>query len=519
MWFGGYMPLRMGLALGLALSAATIQVRAQSPVAFWELLQDQRLKLSLAPENQPQMKGGLLAWVDKDSLRFAHVDRFYPTGICSNDAVVQVLPLATLPLPNPRPAAPPAFGLLMGNAHQSGTTGIRATIAIALPAGTIHRYELTMPNSVSKAWTILKRDSLGMALGAGERPTLLVPFADASEENDSAMIISGTGGLLRTVNRTPAGLTQLASFPFREEELVSFGGRLFGGAKGGIYRWGTGSPPLVRLARPFEVPVRIVDSSGALGDEGWAALRLATGWHGYPLEPGRFRGFKANRDSGLGIWRYPDTGAPVLSRLRDTPSRIPAFTSGLGKFDGGDGGTVDGLGYSATLGTVTVKVPLEDSESTYSPPGVSLIGTDTLPMTPGFIRSGPPIGCAGMWGRCVQDDAAFIGLALSADSVILTMKVQSSWFVFAGGCSDNGFRRDSLYRMAAPWKDGQRLEIRLDGDLLTLRYEGIMGLIPDRRRGSLRQESAVYDILGRGFRARKRDGGRSPAAGVRFSGE
>jgi hypothetical protein len=55
----------------------------------------------------------------------------------------------------------------MGNAHQSGTGDIRATVAIALPAGAIHRYELSMMNSVSKAWTILKRDSLKMALGTG----------------------------------------------------------------------------------------------------------------------------------------------------------------------------------------------------------------------------------------------------------------------------------------------------------------------------------------------------------------
>src|SRR5690349_1304751 len=88
---------RIRLALGLALSAALSPLWAVgAPVAFWEVLADQRLKQSLSPENQPQLRGGLLAWVDRDSLRFAALERVYTTNVCRNDGEVYVKVLPAL---------------------------------------------------------------------------------------------------------------------------------------------------------------------------------------------------------------------------------------------------------------------------------------------------------------------------------------------------------------------------------------------------------------------------------------
>ncbi|MDB5047704.1 MAG: hypothetical protein JWO30_775 [Fibrobacteres bacterium] len=463
------------LGAGAAGFATPARAQGPPPISKGDFLKASG-DLGLGWENRLQTSDNLMAWGTLDSIRIASVESRCPASMCAPcEPIRRQLP--GIRLPGPRLAVPPPFALVLSAPGSGAGNVFEAVFAFAMPDGKLYRYAATLRADTSSAWA-LRRYSVPIGLKAGQWPITIAVQRDPDSLSDENIFISGVGGLLRRAGWRQGVLSVPGADLASQEVFTAYGGGLFGGLAGGIYSWNQ-DVPLSHQASGMPGPIRVLDGSGALGDYGFAAVKEGGGWTSFHLAEGGFRDFQVVRDSrGLGILRYPAIGAPVYSRLRDTPSGFGGIAVSSTAFSNAQK-SIYYTGGSKSAPMI-VKVPLSDSEGNFSAPLFDFIrgnpsqASDTVPLATGFVATDPAGGCAAP-GLCVGASGGPLILTVRPDSVILDFPAQYTALVPLSPCKDL-FRADTTLRIAKSWTYWDSFRIGEGNAEVTLVYEHEMGI-------------------------------------------
>jgi hypothetical protein len=412
-----------------------------------------------------------------------------PAALCA-ECYVYPTALPSIPIPGGKSIAPPAF-TLAGAVHRTGThSPSQVTFAVLPQGGKLHGYEATLAED-GRTWS-LKRDSIALSPEAEQVSKLLrfqviTRFLDpfgTSAAADSGYMVAGTGGMLESVhwrNGAFAGVSRLDIFG---ETITAIGEESLGGASGWVYQLGGDTGPS-RVARPFTVPVRQIDASGALGDSGWVAVNENGGWSGFKTHHEGYRGFRFSYDAaGLSVDTWPGSGTSVRRLLRDAQTDISGKSGGLDLHRDSDPPVNR---YFGPFGNVVNQMKVSDPDGNFMAPSFDWIGPgeDTIPLAANaFKRTDPKGGCEAP-GICLQADAREFALILKPDSVVVEMKVQASIHMMCGGFWAE--KRDSLIRMARPWKVGDKFRVGpKTADGITFLYDQGMAIANGGGEGGIR---------------------------------
>jgi hypothetical protein len=531
-WIKGWMAWVVKVAILALLSAAALRAQPLSAasVSAWPpvptkadyLAVTQHLGLTL--DNRMQTSGNLVAWATRDSIRFGEVGWGCPLALCSTCSP-QFQPLPGIALPGPKPEAPPPFGLAPLKLRTTRVNAYDVQIAFMMPNGVFYHQVARLPLSNSPAWSITT-ETRTVALKAGESPRMVVIGGNPWDIFRSTLFLGGTGRLLLMAGWDDQnGLSEFTKDPFTSrnplpEDLISSGGGLFGGSAGGATGWQYDIQPTRELTG-MQAAVRVVDGTGAMGDDGWIATREGSTWTAYHLAPGVYRDFQLVRDvRGLGVLRYPPTGEPVYTHLRESPTRFASIET--------MGGAIDDNPPDLKRMTLPpglnagIKAVVADSESNFTALRIDLVDAagDTLRLGRGFTGSNTLGTCAGP-GICVQPGKPSLEIRSDADSVHVTMTVQAGYV--DGMCFRLISRSDSVWKASAAWKPGSLLAVRAGRSVLELDYEttGIGRSEPGRRLSGYGSGSAMGAEAGtdridaNGRRITGAHGGASGEAAVR----
>lgn len=464
-------------ASAAAVSATSVTAASSSSLSSWPPVPTKAdylavtRHLGLTLDNRMQTAGNLVAWATLDSIRFGEVDWVCPLALCSTcSPVLRMLP--GIALQGPKPATPPPFGLFPMRLRTTRINRYDVQIGFIMPDRIFHHLVAGLPASNSAAWT-LTAETRPVAMNTGESPRMVVIGGNPWDIFRSTLFLGGAGRLLMMAGWSDVdGLSEFTKDPFTSrnplpEDLISSGGGVFGGSAGGVTSWQYDIQPAHELTG-MQAAVRVVDGTGAMGDNGWFSLRENLSWKAYHLAPGDFRDFRLLRDArGLGVLRYPPTGEPVYTHLRETPTRFASIET--------MGGSIDLNPTENTRMTLQpgrnagIRAVVADSESNFTALRIDLVDAagDTLRLGASFTGSDTAGACAGP-GICVQPDKPSLEIRSEADSVYVNMTVQ------AGSMDGVCFRlisgTDSVWNVAAPWKRGSRLTVRAGLSVLEMEH-------------------------------------------------
>ena len=479
-WIKGWMAWAVKVAILALMSVAALRAQplSSASVSAWPPLPTKAdylavtRHLGLTLDNRMQSAGNLVAWTTLDSIRFGEVDWVCPLALCSTcSPVLRMLP--GIALPGPKPAAPPPFGLFPMRLRTTRINRYDVQIGFIMPDRIFHHLVAGLPASNSAAWT-LTAETRPVAMNTGESPRMVVIGGNPWDIFRSTLFLGGAGRLLMMAGWSDVdGLSEFTKDPFTSrnplpEDLLSSGGGVFGGSAGGVTGWQYDVQP-THEPTGMQAAVRVVDGSGAMGDNGWISLREDDAWKAYHLAPGDFRDFRFVRDArGLGVLRYPPTGEPVYTHLRETPTRFASIEA--------VGGSIDLNPPEITRMTLHpgrnsgIKAVVADSESNFSALRIDLVDAagDTLRLGGSFTGSDTAGACAGP-GICVQPGKPSLEIRSEADSVYVTMTVQAGFM--DGFCFRLFSRTDSVWSVAAPWKRGSRLAVHAGRSVLEMDFE------------------------------------------------
>jgi hypothetical protein len=474
--------------------------------------------LGLTLDNHMQTMGNLVAWATRDSIRFGEVVWGCPLGFCSVcSPAFHSLP--GIALPGPKPSAPPPFGLAPARLRTTKIDLYDVQIAFVMPNGVFYHHVAGLPSSSSAVWSVTT-ETRTVALKTGESPRMVAIGGNPADMFRSTLFLGGTGRLLLMAGWSDTdGLSEFTKDPFTTisplpEDLVSSGGGFFGGSAGGVMGWQYDVQP-THEQTGMQSAARAVDGTGAMGDDGWIAMREGATWKAFRLTPGDYRDFRFVRDGrGLGVLRYPPTGAPVYTHLRESPTRFASIETMGGPidFDPPDLKRMTLLpGPNAGI-----KAVVADSESNFTALRIELVEAagDTLRLGREFTGSDTAGGCVGP-GICVQPGKPYLEIRSDADSLYVTMTVQAGYV--DGACFRLISRTDSAWRAVAPWKRGSRLSVFAGRGVLVLEYgtTGLGRLEPGGRLTGPGSEGAVGSLAAamRDANGRRIPGAQSGATG------
>ncbi len=283
--------------------------------------------LGLGVENQLQNIGKFMAWATPDSIRFARSEwgcTLDIPGHCS--AFRRSLPGIALPKHNN--ATPPPFTLSSLFPKAVATDSMDVVVAVAIPGGKFHRYELRLPSTnESVKWTVHAHDSAVIPYQPGQRPLMIAIKSTLWDNISTTYTIAGTARLYESIGWWQGKLTAPGPYPFpAQEDWMCSGSGYYGATGGYIYAEADDTPP-IRAPSGMPTSVLRIDGNAALGADGWVSLRkeYTMTWTAYHLTPGDFYGFRIVKDrGGVGIWRHRRSGPAVFDWLIDPTTGIGA---------------------------------------------------------------------------------------------------------------------------------------------------------------------------------------------------
>lgn len=511
------------VAILALLSAAALRAQSGFPVPAKEDYLEVTRNLGLTLDNRLQTLDSLVAWVTPDSIKMASVGWVCALDLCGRCRPI-LNPLPGIALPGPRSAAPPPFSLTRYRQRAHSGHVLNALAAFVMPDGMLYHYALGLPALSSPALSI-RKDSAQVSLKAGQSPRVIAVQPSPWDIFRSEILIGGTGRLLQISGwSAESGLGAPGPDPFTptrplQDDWVSYGAGWFGGSNGGTYTWGSDIPPGYE-STGISGPVRILDATGALGDNGWVAVRESGGWRAFHIAPGVYRDFRIVRDGrGLGVLRYPPTGDPFYASLRDEPTRFASIEVFDRPFPIGDGTPRAPL--FSSVGAPPVRITFADSEDNYTPLRMDLFGTqgDSLALGNAFVGTAALGACEGP-GICIQPGKTLLTVSYKPDSLVLAMTVQSTSVSGSPPCTSTKHEMDKAWMVATRWRDGGRLRIRIGGKDLELQLQtpdGIKAPSGSRTQAVARDGgSNAYDAAGRWIAAPEGRGKASAARRLEF---
>lgn len=518
-WIKGSGARIVKVAFLALLSAAALRAQSGFPVPAKEDYLEATRNLGLTLDNRLQTLDSLAAWVTPDSIKMATLGWICTLDLCGKCQPI-LKPLPGIALPGPRPSAPPPFSLTRYRQRAHSGHVLNALAAFVMPNGMLYHYALSLPVLSSPAWNI-RKDSAQVSLKAGQSPRVIAMHSSPWDIFNSQILIGGAGRLLQISGwSAESGLSAPGPDPFTptrplQDDWVSYGAGWFGGSNGGIYTWGSDVPPGYEPTG-ISGPVRILDATGALGDNGWAAVRESGGWRAFRIASGVYRDFRIVRDGrGLGVLRYPPTGDPVYTLLRDEPSRFASIEVFDRPFPIGD--ETQRAPLFSGVGSPPVRITFADSEDNFTPLKMDLFDTqgDSLALGNAFVGTTALGACQGP-GICIQPGKTLLTVSYKPDSLVLAMTVQSTSFSGSPECISTRHEIDKAWTLATRWRDGGRLRIRIGGNVLDLQLQtpdGIKGPSGSRAQAVSRDGgSHAYDAAGRWISAPEGGPGKASAA-------